>query len=85
MWASGEFFFGAVAVGCLTLPFCMQIQTAEVTDNEPAGDVDANKPKPRNEAYVKLFRETAGDDNEIDWMELKRILDITLGEGRSGL
>lgn len=57
----------------------MQIETSDTT-NEDA-DVDVTKPKPRNEEHVKLFQDMAGADNEIDWMELKHILDVALGEG----
>lgn len=30
----------------------------------------------------KIFRDVAGDDMEIDWMELKRILDQTMRDGK---
>lgn len=29
----------------------------------------------------RIFRDVAGDDMEIDWMELKRILDQTMRDG----
>lgn len=29
-----------------------------------------------------IFRDVAGDDMEIDWMELKRILDQTMRDGK---
>lgn len=35
----------------------------------------------QKEAMEKTFRDVAGDDMEIDWMELKRILDQTMRDG----
>ncbi|XP_037918203.1 calpain-A isoform X4 [Hermetia illucens] len=37
-----------------------------------------NYPDPQKSAMEKLFMEIAGDDMEVDWMELKRILDHTM-------
>lgn len=36
----------------------------------------------QKEAMEKIFRDVAGDDMEIDWMELKRILDQTMRDGK---
>lgn len=41
----------------------------------------APTPKPIEDSTEKLFKEIAGDDMEIDWMELKRILDHTMRDG----
>lgn len=30
---------------------------------------------------MRLFLEIAGDDREVDWMELKRILDHSMRDG----
>lgn len=35
----------------------------------------------QKEAMEQIFRDVAGDDMEIDWMELKRILDQTMRDG----
>lgn len=40
-----------------------------------------NYPDPQKSAMEKLFMEIAGDDMEVDWMELKRILDHTMRDG----
>lgn len=41
----------------------------------------APAPKPLNDSTEKLFKEIAGDDMEVDWMELKRILDHSMRDG----
>lgn len=39
------------------------------------------KPTPQVTALEKLFKDIAGEDMEVDWMELKRILDHSMREG----
>lgn len=36
---------------------------------------------PQQSALEKLFIDIAGDDMEVDWMELKRILDHSMRDG----
>ena len=43
------------------------------------------KPTPQRSAMEKLFTEVAGSDQEVDWMELKRILDHSFREGKPNL
>lgn len=38
---------------------------------------------PQKEALARLFKSVAGADMEVDWMELKRILDHSLRDGKS--
>lgn len=54
------------------------------------GDVDdriqpdlpePSRPDPRQSALEKLFIDIAGDDMEVDFMELKRILDHSMRDG----
>lgn len=45
----------------------------------PSGPAPA--PKPMDDSTEKLFREIAGEDMEVDWMELKRILDHSMRDG----
>lgn len=37
---------------------------------------------PQKSAMEKLFIDIAGDDMEVDWMELKRILDHSFRDGK---
>lgn len=37
---------------------------------------------PQKEALARLFKSVAGADMEVDWMELKRILDHSLRDGK---
>lgn len=47
-----------------------------------SGDIGAITPNSDQKAAIeKLFREVAGDDMEIDWIELKRILNQTMRDG----
>ncbi|XP_067627682.1 calpain-A [Eurosta solidaginis] len=39
---------------------------------------DPQPAKPHNESLLKLFKSIAGPDMEVDWMELKRILDHSM-------
>lgn len=36
----------------------------------------------RTAELMKLFLEVAGDDREVDWMELKQLLDYSMRDGR---
>lgn len=45
----------------------------------PSGPAPA--PKAIEDSAEKLFREVAGEDMEVDWMELKRILDHSMRDG----
>lgn len=42
---------------------------------------EPTKPTPQVTALEKLFKDIAGEDMEVDWMELKRILDHSMREG----
>lgn len=47
-----------------------------------AGGISSINPNDAQKAAMeKLFRDVAGDDMEIDWMELKRLLDQTMRDG----
>lgn len=35
-----------------------------------------------SESLLKLFKSIAGPDMEVDWMELKRILDHSMKDGK---
>lgn len=37
---------------------------------------------PQRDALQRLFNSVAGADMEVDWMELKRILDHSLRDGK---
>ena len=37
---------------------------------------------PQRQALERLFREISGSDMEVDWMELKRILDHSMRDGK---
>ena len=39
------------------------------------------RPSPQKSALEKLFIDIAGEDGEVDWMELKRILDHSMRDG----
>ncbi|XP_037048714.1 calpain-A isoform X5 [Bradysia coprophila] len=41
---------------------------------------EPSKPTPQVTALEKLFKDIAGEDMEVDWMELKRILDHSMRE-----
>lgn len=42
---------------------------------------EPSRPDPRVSALQKLFLDIAGEDREVDWMELKRILDHSMRDG----
>lgn len=42
---------------------------------------EPSKPTPQVTALEKLFIDIAGEDMEVDWMELQRILDHSMREG----
>lgn len=45
---------------------------------------DMPKPEPKeNQELENLFLRVAGSDQEIDWIELKRILDYSMKDGKS--
>lgn len=41
----------------------------------------APPPNPQKVAMEKIFKNVSGDDMEVDWMELKQILDHTMKDG----
>ncbi|XP_053684463.1 calpain-B-like isoform X2 [Sabethes cyaneus] len=61
-------------------PSCMSEndQCVGVCDMDPRIDQtlpDPTKPNPQREAMERLFIDVAGEDGEVDWMELKMVLD----------
>lgn len=42
----------------------------------------APPPNPHKAAMEKLFKDISGDDMEVDWMELKQIMDHSMKEGK---
>lgn len=58
-----------------------EVGLGEVDDRVLPALPEPSRADPRTAALEKLFIEIAGDDMEIDWMELKRILDHSMRDG----
>jgi calpain, invertebrate len=43
--------------------------------------LNTNKNEDSNEKLKKYFLKVAGSDKEVDWMELKDILDVAMKQG----
>ena len=57
-----------------------QVEIGEIDDRVKQQQPDAEEEK-RNERIKEFFRKIAGEDLEVDWIELKQILDYAMKNG----
>lgn len=58
-----------------------QLEMGEVDDNVKETLKPDSEEEKRNERIREFFKKIAGEDLEVDWMELKQILDYAMKNG----
>lgn len=59
------------------------MKTCDIDDRVKEHQTDPDEEK-RNERIKEFFKKVAGEDLEIDWVELKQILDYAMKNGICG-